>query len=99
MERGGAVYIMTNQNNTTLYIGVTSGLQARVQEHQNRTYINSFTSRYKLFKLVYYELFHDIEEAIDREKYLKGKSRKFKDELIKEMNPEWKDLWEEVKLW
>ena len=90
---------MTNVNRTTLYIGVTSDLIARVQEHKQKKYKNSFTSKYNLTVLIYYELFHDIEEAISREKYLKGKVRKFKDTLIEKMNPEKRDLWEEIRKW
>ena len=99
MEKGGAVYIMSNFTNTTLYVGVTSDLISRVQEHKTNEYPHSFTSRYKLYKLVYYELFHDIEEAIAREKQLKGGSRKKKDDLIDRMNPTKEDLWEEVSKW
>ena len=82
MERGGAVYILTNRNHTTLYIGVTSDLYSRLQEHRMRDHPRSFTARYKLYQLVYYELFHSIEEAIAREKQLKGGSRISKEELI-----------------
>jgi len=71
MERGGCIYIMNNKVNTTLYIGVTSDLKSRVWEHKNKVYPNSFTSRYNLFKLVYFEIFSNIEEAIGREKQLK----------------------------
>ena len=100
MIRGGAVYIMTNKNNTTLYVGVTSNLPGRVLEHIENYYPKSFTARYKLHKLVYYESFGTIEEAIDREKQLKGGSRQKKIDLIKSMNPSWFDLYEvEVKNW
>ena len=99
MERGGVVYIMTNLNNTTLYIGVTSDLSTRIQDHRINKYPNSFTSRYKLYKLVYYELFHSIEEAIGREKQLKAGNRQRKIHLIEGINPDWKDLYDEVKKW
>jgi putative endonuclease len=98
MERGGSVYIMTNKNNTTLYIGVTSDLISRVYQHKTDEYPGSFTSKYKLHKLVYYENFHSIEEAIDREKKLKKWTRKNKIKLIDKFNPEWRDLYDDICL-
>ncbi len=80
MKHGGAVYILTNKNHTTLYVGVTSDLDVWLEEHQSKKYANSFTARYNLDKLVYYESFHRIEEAIFREKQIKGGSRKKKEE-------------------
>ena len=99
MQRGGCIYIITNKTHTTLYVGVTSDLYARLIEHREKKYPTSFSARYKLTKLVYYELFHSIEEAIAREKQLKGGSRKKKLDLIRTMNPQWKDLFEEVSEW
>jgi putative endonuclease len=96
MERGGAVYIMANKNNTTLYVGVTSNIVSRIYEHKEKVYPKSFTAKYNLNKLVYFEGFHSIEEAIAREKQIKGGSRKKKVQLIKSTNPLWKDLYEEV---
>ena len=93
-RKGGAIYIMTNKNNTTLYIGVTSKLKERVWEHKSNKYPSSFTARYNLHKLVYYEGFQSIVEAIKREKELKGKSRNKKLDLIIGFNPEWNDLFE-----
>ena len=90
---------MSNHNNTTLYIGVTSDLVSRIKEHKSNKYPESFTARYKLRKLVYYEIFHDIEEVIDREKQLKAGSRKKKLDLIDNLNPERKDLWSEIIQW
>jgi len=98
MTKGGAVYI-TNKGNTTLYIGVTSDLFGRITQHQNKEYPNSFSAQYNLSKLVYYELFHSITEAIAREKQLKAGSRDDKERLVNSMNPEWMDLFEDVKLW
>jgi putative endonuclease len=92
MERGGCIYIITNNHNTTLYVGVTSDLLNRIDEHKNKVYKKSFSSRYNLSKLVYYEGFHSIEEAIAREKQLKAGSRKNKEKLINGFNPEWRDL-------
>ena len=93
MERGGAVYIMTNKNKTTLYVGVTSNLQKRVYEHKTHLYKNFFTHKYNLEFLVYYETFHSIEEAILREKQIKKYSRAKKEQLINSINPEWNDLY------
>lgn len=92
MERGGAIYILTNKNNTVLYTGVTSDLRKRLYEHKNKLFVSSFTSRYNVLKLVYYEVFTSIEEAIAREKQIKGGSRKKKIVMIEGMNPEWRDL-------
>ena len=99
MEKGGSVYIMTNERNTTLYVGVASDLYSRVVSHRTKEHPKSFTARYNLTKLVFYELFHSIEEAIVREKKIKGGSRKSKEKLINSMNPEWKDLFDEVSKW
>ncbi len=96
MKKGGAVYILTNHYNTTLYTGVTSNLARRLYEHRTATFKNSFTSRYALTKLVYYEVFLNIEDAIAREKQIKGGSRLKKEKLILSINPEWLDLSEEV---
>ncbi|GAB6007515.1 GIY-YIG nuclease family protein [Dysgonomonas reticulitermitis] len=99
MERGGCVYIMTNQRNGTLYIGVTSRLIERVQEHKTRIHTQSFTSKYGCTMLVYYNVFSSIEEAIAEEKRIKAGSRSKKLKLIEQINPEWKDLWNEIKEW
>jgi putative endonuclease len=99
MEKGGCVYIVTNAHHTTFYIGVTSDLHSRIVEHKEKVFPKSFTARYNLHVLVYYELFHTIEEAIEREKQLKGGPRKTKEELINKLNPEWKDLFDTVKYW
>ena len=99
MVKGGAVYIMANKSNSTLYTGVTSDLYSRVVEHKQKIHPKSFTAKYNCNKLVYFEPFHDIEEAIAREKQIKGGSRSKKIALIESMNPEWTDLFEEVKEW
>ena len=99
MKRGGCIYIMTNKNNTTLYTGVTSDLKVRVYQHKNNLFPESFTATYKLHKLVYYEAYNSIEDAIKREKQIKGGSRKKKETLINTFNPEWKDLYENVLGW
>ncbi len=95
MSKQGYVYIMTNYTNTTVYVGVTSDLIRRVWEHKEGTY-KGFTSRYHLTKLVYYELFDSIENAIIREKQLKSGSRERKNQLIANFNPKWRDLYDEI---
>lgn len=97
MYKGGFVYIITNLHRTTLYIGVTSDLVNRVYEHKNHLYKNSFSDRYNLEYLVYYEELEGIEEAIAREKQLKKWSRKKKEALINAINPAWIDLYAEVQ--
>ncbi len=94
MKRGGAVYILTNKNNNVLYTGVTSDLKKRIYEHKNKIYSTSFTKKYNINKLVYYEGFHNIEEAIAREKQIKGGSRDKKIKLIEDLNPDWNDLYD-----
>lgn len=93
----GFVYIMTNKNNTVLYTGVTSDLAKRVREHQEKVFELSFTSRYNLNKLVYWEAFQEIGDAIFREKQIKAGSRQKKINLINSLNPEWRDLTEDIK--
>jgi len=88
------VYIITNKSNTVLYIGVTSDLEDRIWQHKNKVY-KGFTSRYDCNKLVYYEEFQWIQDAIEREKQLKGGSRQKKIDLIVTTNPAWNDLSEE----
>ena len=88
---------MTNENNNVLYTGVTSNLVARVSEHRDKLYSKSFTSRYNINKLIYFEVFDTIEEAIAREKQIKAGSRKTKEKLIYAMNPEWRDLFDAVQ--
>nr|WP_294898970.1 GIY-YIG nuclease family protein [uncultured Pedobacter sp.] len=100
MERGGCIYIMTNDYRKTLYIGVTSNLQARILEHISHLYPKSFTAKYNLHSCVYYETFFSIEEAIAREKELKAWRRSKKNELISSANPTWTDLWlGEISKW
>ncbi|GAK99637.1 excinuclease ABC C subunit-like [Nonlabens ulvanivorans] len=88
----GYVYIMTNKNNTTLYVGVTSDLERRVKEHKSKKDLKSFTARYNLNKLVYHEAHQMIGDAIAREKQLKAGNRAKKIALIESINPEWQDL-------
>lgn len=85
---------MTNTHNTVLYCGATDDLYKRVLEHKNKMYSNSFTSRYNIDKLVYFEIFTFVSEAFDREKQVKAGSRKKKITLIESINPGWKDLFD-----
>ena len=87
------VYIMTNKINTVLYTGITSNLKKRIWEHKEKT-IKGFTKKYNIDKLIYWEVFNDPENAILREKQIKAGSRNKKIELIKGINPEWKDLYD-----
>ena len=104
--KAGFIYILTNSNNTTLYIGVTSNLPQRILEHREKRYSNSFSARYNLSKLVYFEQYASpvrkssgqmIGDAIAREKQLKGGSRLAKFTLIEKTNPLWNDLFDEIK--
>lgn len=89
------VYMLTNQNNTVLYTGVTNNLKRRLYEHQHNL-IDGFTKKYNVHKLVYFDYTSDINSAIAREKQIKGWSRAKKNALINEFNPEWKDLTESI---
>ena len=86
------VYILANRTNTTIYTGVTNDLFRRLEEHRSHADPNSFTSRYHVTKLVYYEQTTDAFSAIEREKQIKSWSRKRKNQLIESMNPNWEDL-------
>ena len=96
MPKTGYTYLMTNENNTVLYIGTTSDLKDRIQKHKDKFYKKSFTAKYNINKLVYFESFPDMSSAIKREKQLKGGSRAKKIALIESMNPSWKDLFAEL---
>jgi len=95
MKRQYFVYIMTNPRNTVLYTGVTGDLKRRVWEHKTKA-VPGFTAKYNVVKLVYFEVFDDPEEAILREKRIKGGSRAKKIALINAFNPQWGDLYEEL---
>ncbi len=86
---------MTNKNNTVLYTGVTNDLPRRVYEHKNKL-LEGFTKKYNIDKLVFYEVYDDINNAIAREKQIKGGPRAKKIKLIEEMNSGWKDLFNEI---
>ena len=88
--------MVTNKHHNVLYIGVTSQLLNRIYKHKTHFYKKSFSDRYNIEYLVYYEGYGRIEDAIGREKELKKWNRAKKDALINTMNPEWRDLWEEM---
>jgi putative endonuclease len=91
------IYIISNEYQTVVYIGVNSNLPQRILEHKKKRHPNSFSARYNLNVLVYYEQFQWIGDAIAREKQIKAGSRKSKNELISSINPTWKDLYDDIK--
>ena len=95
MARQPAVYILASKRNGTLYIGVTSNLQKRGWEHKN-DFVEGFTKKYGVHRLVYYELHSDMVSAITREKQMKKWKRAWKLELIERQNPDWNDLWKDI---
>lgn len=88
----GYFYILTNTHNTVLYCGATNDLYKRVLEHRNSAYPNSFTLRYNINKLVYFEVFSVVADAFQREKQIKAGSRKKKINLVNSINEKWEDL-------
>jgi len=92
MAKGGYVYILTNKNKTTLYIGVTNDLCRRIYQHKKHLIKNSFTAKYNIEYCIYYEYWEDLGWAIRREKELKKWNRVKKEALIRTMNPAWKAL-------
>ncbi|MFA6350469.1 MAG: GIY-YIG nuclease family protein [Candidatus Omnitrophota bacterium] len=94
-EKQGFVYLMMNKTNTVIYTGVTSNLVKRVYEHRNKL-IKGFTGKYNISKLVYYEVFDDLVNAISREKQIKSGSRKKKLDLILSVNPDFNDLYDKL---
>lgn len=87
---------MANENSSTLYTGVCADLVKRIYEHKNKLAPKSFTTKYNIHKLIYYEVYEDITEAIKIEKQIKGGSRAKKITLIKSKNPTFKDLYDEI---
>ena len=98
-QKGGSVYIMTNNERTVLYTGVTSDLVSRLREHIDKKDPKSFTAKYNCTVLIYYCNFRSIEEAIQEEKRIKKLSRNGKDRLIDSMNPDRNPLNDEVLSW
>ena len=90
------VHILTNKNHTVLYTGVTRDLIRRVYEHKNNADPNSFTAKYRVHKLVYFEETSDVNAAIEREKQIKSWSRDRKTDLIFQENPRWVDLYSRI---
>ncbi len=92
MDKQYYVYILTNISHATLYTGVTNNLKRRVWEHREKL-VEGFTKKYRINKLVYYEIYNDIVHAIEREKQIKAGPRKKKLDLIRKFNQEWQDLY------
>ena len=88
------IYILSNENKNVIYTGVTNDLVRRVYEHKEHLDKGSFTSRYNVENLVYYEVTSNVEAAIEREKQIKGWNRKRKNKLIESKNPNWDDLYQ-----
>ena len=95
MNKQPAIYLLTNMTNGTLYTGVTSDLPKRVWQHKNGI-SKGFCTKYNLTKLVYFELFEDMYQAISWEKQIKAGSRKAKKKLIESINPAWRDLYQDI---
>ena len=95
MKKKGYIYFVTNKSNKVLYVGVTNSLVRRASEHGEHRG-SSFTVKYNCTKLVYFEVFPDIELAIQREKQLKHFKREWKDQLVNVVNPTWRNLAEEL---
>ena len=89
------VYILASKNNKVIYIGITDDLVGRVWQHKNDI-VESFTKRYQVHKLVYYEIIEDVMEAILREKRMKKWKRQWKNNVINEFNPNWDDLYDQL---
>jgi len=95
MSKKGYLYILANRRNGTLYVGVTSDLVKRIEEHRQKL-VEGFTRKYEITHLVYFETFEEIREAIIRERQIKEWKRKWKTELIQSINPYWRDLYEDI---
>ncbi len=95
MPRAGTVYILASRRSGTLYTGVTSVLTQRIWNHKNDVH-EGFTKKYQVHRLVYFEEHQDIRDAIIREKQIKKWKRAWKIRLIEEMNPEWRDLYDDL---
>ena len=96
MKKGGYIYLVTNAHRNVVYVGMTSEILKRIYQHKSHFYKKSFSARYNIEYLVYYESFGSTTDAIAREKEIKKWRREKKDALINSMNPEWRDLWDEM---
>ena len=90
------VYILTNSNKNLIYVGVTNNLLRRMYEHRNHLDRGSYTARYHIDQLVYFEVTQDVYAAISREKQIKGWNRKRKNKLVESKNPGWEDIYESI---
>ena len=90
------VYVLTNKTHTVLYTGVTSDLIRRIYEHKQHMDQNSFTAKYNVTKLIYFEETSDVKAAIEREKQIKRWKREKKLELVVKFNPRWIDLYDQI---
>jgi putative endonuclease len=95
MPKKGYLYILASRRNGTLYVGVTSDLVKRIEEHRQKL-VDGFTKKYGITTLVYFETFEDIRDAIIRERQIKEWKRTWKTELIQSVNPYWRDLYEDI---
>ena len=95
VEKYYFIYILTNLSNTVLYTGVTNNIKRRIFEHKSKL-VPGFTYKYNVIKLVYYDIFSSIEDAISREKQIKAGPRKKKVSLINSINPKWNDLYQYI---
>lgn len=95
MDKQFCVYILASRKNGTLYIGVTSALTKRVWQHKN-SLVDGFTKKYKVDKLIYYEVHENAESAIQCEKQIKKWNRRWKLRIIEKANPTWRDLYEDI---
>ncbi len=95
-EKRYYVYILTNKSNKVLYTGITNSLLRRIFQHKLKESPSSFTAKYNTNKLVYYEIYQNIQDAIEREKEIKRYRRQWKLDLIIKFNPTWQDFFEEI---
>jgi putative endonuclease len=95
LNKEPCVYLLASRRNGTFYIGVTSNLIKRIREHKNDV-VEGFTKRYGVHRLVWYELHSDMASAIARQKAIKEWKRRWKLELVESLNPDWRDLFEEL---
>ncbi|KKQ60373.1 MAG: GIY-YIG catalytic domain protein [Parcubacteria group bacterium GW2011_GWE2_38_18] len=92
MDNNYYIYIATNKLNSVFYTGVTNNLLNRANQHKEKIHKNSFTAKYNIDKIVYYEYYSNINDALEREKQIKASNRENKLKLIRNINPDWKDL-------